>query len=227
MIPGCLLYIYINTYTHTHTHTHTRTEADKNVYTRRQGAKDRARDRDGKRHELTSGARTVSAGTNLACEERAHKHTLTLGDEKTDRDILSSAPAFGCLGMGRVCGAKKLNFWLQPLLILVGVGCLFRLTLLVDRCSTFARRSAPPVHDTDALVCRKEEIQNTEYLIGRREGGREDQFAFLVPRTGRDPHCKKEGCKLAKITSTGGTIQNVRHRRLKIPQTDKQEKNKT
>jgi hypothetical protein len=65
----------------------------------------------------------------------------------------------------------------QALLLLFGVGCLFRLALLVDRCNTFTRRSVPPVHDADALVGRKEKLQNTEYLIRRREGGREGQLA--------------------------------------------------
>ena len=40
----------------------------------------------------------------------------------------------------------------DPFLFLFRVGCLIRLALLVDRCSSFTRRSAPPVHDADAIV---------------------------------------------------------------------------
>ena len=58
----------------------------------------------------------------------------------------------------KVRSSKRQDFNLLvfcPLLPLVGVRFLFRLALPVHRCSTFARRSAHPVRDEDALVGRK------------------------------------------------------------------------
>ncbi len=47
----------------------------------------------------------------------------------------------------------------QPPLPFFGVGFLFLLALPVQRCSTFATRSAVLVHDADAVVGRNEELQ--------------------------------------------------------------------
>ncbi len=47
----------------------------------------------------------------------------------------------------------------QPPLPFFGVGFLFLLALPVQRCSTFATRSAALVHDADAVVGRNEELQ--------------------------------------------------------------------
>ena len=47
----------------------------------------------------------------------------------------------------------------QPPLPFFGVGFLFLLALPVQRCSTFATRSAAFVHDADAVVGRNEELQ--------------------------------------------------------------------
>jgi hypothetical protein len=90
-----------------------------------------------------------------------------------------------------------------PLLPLFGIRFLFRLTLPVHRCSTFDRRSAHAVHDTDTCRQKKEELQEQKdthhsSLDGKREGGRasliplfseEGQFVSLVLR--RDPRYNK------------------------------------
>ena len=53
---------------------------------------------------------------------------------------------------------------------------------------------------------------HTSYIIRRREGGREGQFASLDLRRGKDPRSKKRGWNLTKKTSAAGRSINVRRR---------------
>jgi hypothetical protein len=151
------IYIYIcictHTHTHTHTSTHTHTQGDIMLGSpfEKMREAERQTDRDMSRHQGCAQAQLAPIWrTGTRTQTKTHTHVSWRKDRQ--RNTVVRARAWH----GTRVRCEEIELLALVLchlfLLLFRVGCLVRLALLVDRCSSFTRWSAPPVHDADALV---------------------------------------------------------------------------